>query len=220
MDNNFQEIIFQEVIDFFKPIVDTGGDPQEIIQLFDECGWDINSVLGGNENGFITSIGGIINSLDGIKDVIENPPDSLPELMAAIGNVMPLFAGIKNIADSSVISNITQAPRIGELPEDAVHLILSRYLYLKSPFLYRFLELAGIISIKPGDPVLLNGVIIHVPSNSVHFYFEALGNLFSDPGKYFKELYWPDGIPNIQEANKVAANLFPKIANLVSSIEY
>lgn len=219
MENDFQKIIFQQVLDFFKPIIDTQGDPQEIIRLFEDCGWDMGSVLGGNEDNFVANIAGIIVVIDRVKEVIEDPPDSLQELIGALGNVAPLFEGIIRIADSAVISTISQAPRINELPEDAVNLLFARYLYLKSPFLYRFLELTGVLAYKAAEVVLLNGVIIHYPYKSIHFYFESLGELFSNPSDYFKEMYWPNGIPDVNEANQVAQRLFPKIANLLATLD-
>ena len=178
-------------------------------------------MLGANKDDFVNSIKGIITVSEQVDEYIDNPPNSLSDLIAALVKVAPpLFVGITN--STSVINNINQTPRINELPEDAVNLLLARYLYLKSPFLYRFLELANIISVKSGAPVFLNGVvngiIIHSPYRSIHFYFENLGELFSNPGNYFKHIYWPNGIPDLTEANKIALHLFPKIANLLATI--
>lgn len=217
-ENNFQSILFQEVLNFFKPLTDTNGDPEMILQIFEECGWDINAVLGGDDTNFINNISTVVIQLERIKEVIDNPPTSLWDLIGELGNILPLFEAIKNIASSSIINNITRAPRISELPEDTVNFLLARYLYLKSPFLYAFLELTGILSVKTGDPVVLDGSVIHTPIKSVHFYFDLIGELFSDPATYLKNFYWPDGIPDLAKANEVAQELFPKIANVLAAL--
>lgn len=216
--NNFQEVVFREILDFFKPITETNGDPDAILQLLEDCGWDMKALLGGNDANFFDKIGIVVQSLDRVKDTAENPPESIQDLIGALANLAPLFGAVHDIATSSVISNISQAPRIAELPEDIVNFLLAKYLFLKSPLLYSFLELAGILSNKGGDPVTLNGSVIYIPSKAKHFYFDRLGDLLSDPEAYFKTLYWPDGLPDLATANKVAASIFPKIAQLLGSL--
>ncbi|MFN5168932.1 MAG: DUF6603 domain-containing protein, partial [Cyclobacteriaceae bacterium] len=216
--NNFQEILFQEVIEFLRPISDTNGDPESIVQLFRNSGWDIDTMLGGNNDIFIRQIGVITVGLERVKDLLEKPPGNFQNLIGEIENVAKLFTAIKELANATNIPNISLVPRINELPVDAINLLLARYFYVRSPFLYAFLELVGVISIKAGEPILLNGSIIHIPADSVHFYFNALEGLLSNPAKHFKDLYWPAGIPNLSKANETAQGLFPKIARLLGTL--
>ncbi len=218
MESNFQKLIFSELEEFLRPLLEVEDDPDQLLRILKVCGWDAETALGNDLNKVVSAITTVAKAIDRIRECINNPPQSIPDLITMLGNAAPMFSGIKNLAEGNFIQNSAATPRIGEIPTDIVQWLLARYLYVKSPFLYKLFELAGIITEKQGDAIVMNGIVVQHVRRAKQFQFDQLGSFLANPTEQLKKLYWPNGFPNQDETTLVARRFFPPLSELLSTV--
>ena len=215
MSLNFQEIIFQELRDYLEPILQIEGNPEAIFDLFQQMGWDLDLILGGNHGGLINGIQDTINSISSLSNVIDNPPQTIGEFIESLENVTEIFRFVKSLPTTIPGPVTTQ---LQELPVDLLEYLTLTYLKKKSLFAYQFLALLTIIKEEEPEFVVVGGNIVRVKNAQPKLRLSQLPKLLSNPGEVFAEEYWPGGLPDLATTNEAAKKLFTRIQLLLSTI--
>lgn len=199
-DNNFQKLLFEELELFLDPMIRMGDGPESVSHFFGLMGWDIEAMLGTDLPSFVNDLKGLENVVLFIKGIIDNPPESILEFIAALqdlpGAVEPIInvgTTLNNLAGTnSTLVGIPQAD-LDAIPGETIEYITLTYLKYRWPQVYYFMILLG--AVRPVErSAVFNGVgdTVRIPVTLPKFTFDQLPTLFSDPGAYFDTLYGLD----------------------------
>jgi hypothetical protein len=193
MADTFQKKVFEELQLFIQPVVDTDGDPQQVVDLFMSIGWNLENVLGATQlQNLATAIHEIAFLATNLQTVISDPPADLPTLFVKMTeSVVPMFTAVQAL--SNVLPTGLPA-EIQELPLDLLQALTSRYVFAKSPALFYSLELLGVINRLDEIEQLHNGNVFRVKNAIPAVQFDQLEKLFKDPSQAVYEKYWPGGL--------------------------
>ena len=215
MSENFQRILFEELRLFFEPVLAVEGDPEQVFYLFRMAGWDLHTILDGNDAAFMNSFQGVVAAVSIVDDLIEDPPESLTDLGPALNAALRLLESLRSLPNA--ISG-TRPPQIDQMIINLLEQLTLLYLLKKSPLAYSLLEFLTIIHTRTDDYIVQDGVIIGTASDLPHIDFGRITDLLSDPGGVFEQEYWPDGFTDLETTNKVAERLFGRIAAVLSAL--
>ncbi len=217
MKKNSLELIFNALKQFFHPLVRTNGNTEGLIRLFKEMGWEMDTVLGGHKDVFMDTIRSIIESSSVLDEILEEPPKTISELKEALHNVSNIFSTIKNLNDS--LPN--EFPEIlEEFPKDLIHFLTHQYLSGHKAISFHLLRLLSIISSEENDFILNeNRVLLRETNVYPKVKLSRIAEVLKNPGKVFKNTYWPDGFSDNTIVNGIAKKLFPMIKDLLESLD-
>lgn len=208
MKENFQKILLAELGIYFRPLLELENDPEKILEVFKEMGWDLWGLEDGEKQGIVDHFGSIISSIAVLNELIDNPPEGLLELLPALDRLTPLYNTIESLPE--FFSSI-DVSGISELPTDVLNSLTLNYLLNRFPFAFSFLELLTIIQRGEEKLTQKDGILLRHEIAFPELHLSRLFDLILNPIKTFKDEYWPNGLPDLDTSIEVARKLFPRI---------
>lgn len=205
-DTNFFKNIKVEVNTLFFPLLKTNGDKEKLIQLFSEFGWDIKAILGENIVGLST----IVSNLKILTTQFNESTlsiENITDVEETIDKITDFFDLIKTIEE---IPNI-DTELVSKVIKDVTNKLFTLYLYNKVPLLYHSLCLYELIMIDDEDEIIHNGVQVNNLSIFPKLKLKDIGKIIKNPISSFKEIYYPEGINDYEEAHLVMSEIYRKV---------
>ncbi|HRJ84839.1 MAG TPA: hypothetical protein PK753_04120 [Ignavibacteria bacterium] len=218
MEENFQTKVLEQLEIIISPLIVASNDEDARKRLFRALGWNLETLEQGKVNSLISALSNISANYSVITNLINTPPQTLPELISMFSSLDSLFTTLKSINDAfSGNDNITQELKL--LFEDLINLLIIYYLKSNYPALYQILVLSTTIepesSIQPTVPLLdTNGFIVKYPVTIPKIHLGRLRDLLYDPVSVLKNYYIKNNLNNSQDALDTADLLFPRLADL------
>lgn len=217
-DQNFQEMLLAEIALYFQPLQRIADEEEGVLFFFEELGWDLESVFGPSAPDFVNTIAGLGGTVGAIEDLARNASlEDFEDFAAILQEILPLVQTVKALADQPL--SVPPEVNLGELVEDLFNALTIIYIGRKSDFLLSTLVLLTVVEHRTPVAVVSGGRVVRLQDRFPKINFEKIGLLFSDPAKLLKDEYWPDGMPDIEAANRVAARLFPRLAYIFNALD-
>lgn len=214
-DENFQQSLFQELIAFFVPLLQLSGDKDALYRFLEEAGWDPEVALGDDGVALMQAVNASIDLVQDIKDIVDAPPESLTDVLDALGSTTDLIFAVRDLANASGAGPADLA----ELPADILNLLFLIYLHRRHRRLFHILELLTIVHEEPQSFVKVGNRIVRTINKAPRADLSRIADLLTDPGGMFENAYWPNGLPDRTEAAVVGSRLFPRIELVLRPLE-
>jgi len=188
MSDNLQQILADEIELLLLPLVVANESGIERQLLADLTGWDLKS--GPTLSDQLASFLQAFNKLGAL---IQNPPETLDDVLDALGEVSQIAAAIRQIPTqpSTAVNGVEQ------LGQDLVHALVIEYLKTWHPLVYDVLVLLTVIR-PPADISL-----------------QRITDLFQDGLTILREEYLSaGGLVSAADAEALSQKLFPRLASL------
>lgn len=213
--NNFQQIIIAEFKKLLSPLVVAGGGEQHFYDFFDDIGWNMPYVLGDDSSSLLNQVQNIISTANLIEDLIENPPNTLPEVIETLSDLVPIIEQIRELKNVSINPLGLAQDDLAQIPVDVLEYLTVKYLFDYQPKWYSFFQLIGVVKFKEDEPIIIIDERMVKIKRWPNLDFSALPTFIGNPTETLAEIYWPDGFPDLATTNEVADKLFGNIANLL-----
>lgn len=221
METNFQKLLLEEISRLFEPLVTAARSVGYRRALFGEVGWNL-AALPGVEAGLTQKLEMLVEAHATISTLINDPPESLPELKAAFAALKPLIAAAKSL--KTAFNEVAAvAPYLDDLLEELLHQLLLIYLQRWRPLLYQAADLLTLIEVSPTfePPQQVKngeGQVIIAQHHPRRVRFDRLGLLFSDPAKALGDHYLPNGLATKADVATASGLIFPMLARVLEEI--
>ncbi|EWC59870.1 putative transcriptional activator SRCAP-like protein [Actinokineospora spheciospongiae] len=211
---NAQQQLVREVELVLEPLLLAAGGQWHLDALLEALGWDLSALPGGADlTGWLKDV---TTAAQGITDLVEDPPQSLEDLVrvlqtaaAAFQAVRSIPAGIKAVDPQAVVRDLVD------------HLVVS-YLVKHHQTLYHCLVLLGVVVPAADAPAQqatsVDGVPVRLPRSRSAVRPEKLLALVTDPVGTLTAEYGGLSLATEASAEAVAAKLLPRLGELLRSL--
>jgi hypothetical protein len=192
MADPLQKTIFIELRRFLGPLIDTGGDPAQVIGYFSRLGWDIPALLaGGSRDDFVNHVKNIAIRAKDLEALAANPPAELEDFFIALAEkAVPILVDVAGII-STLPGGLPAS--VQDLPADVVNALTLDYLQAQLPATYELLSIVGMIDKGAEQIENYNGVRFRVKNARPALQFGQVNKLLKDPAKTLVDRCWPNG---------------------------
>jgi hypothetical protein len=196
MSENLQEIFLREISLLLLPLAAATDSDVRGQLLLDMTGWDLAA---GSDTAIHDRLVELIDAYERLDDLIENPPETLADVLEAVDGVSQLFSAAREVPAQAG----TEAQGLEELGSDLIKALVIGYLKYWHPAVYDVLALLTVIR-PPADISL-----------------ERINDLLTDPLEVLSAEYLkPQGLVTAQDAKAVADKLFPRLAALLTDLGF
>lgn len=212
---NFQQALFEEFLFFFDPVIQTGGNPQKISSFLSSIGWNYEYLFEGQDStDFINTISEIIDLTGSIQTIINNPPETISDLIPVLEDAAALTTAIKGL--SGGLPSIDGAEK---LPVDILKKLLVLYIRDRSPVIYQVLKLLNVLYYNDASIVLnSSGRIISNPAILPNINLGRLLDYITAPEVSFAEDYLENGFDDLDKTNATALKIFAPLQYVLLSL--
>lgn len=230
-NENKQLGLIKAISEIIYPLKRASADSYYRDRLFSALGWDFKNISGFPYSDLENALSDISDLFDDLEEIINNPPESLPELLEALQTTKELFTCIENVKDlvDAASASILEADfkiEFKKIGKELFNFLICGYLQTKHPKLFQGLSLLGIIEAYINVPPVTGGSVgnewIRKGYTISEFHFNRIGDLFANPKQYFKDMYFPSSgeLTTIEEAKELSDKLFPKLQYLFLSLGF
>ncbi len=229
MEKNFQESFLVELNFFFEPLVDASLSKEEANKFFLLLGWDLKTILGNADLGFLNQLNSIIQNVGLIKSALNTPPQSLSDLRSILATTNSITQSIRDLAtELSAGATFLQGFNFIEFSKDVFEKLFVIYLIRRVPDVYNFFYFIGVIIDGPeiiisnNNPV--NKQVIKKPSEIPSLDLNKISAFISNPSLRLKQIFWPNnflpqtGQTSLQAANDIGERLFSIISHFLGDL--
>jgi hypothetical protein len=230
-NENKQLGLIKAINEIIYPLKRASADSYYRDRLFNALGWDFKNISGFPYGDLENALSDISDLFDDVEAIINNPPETLPELLEALQTTRELFTCIENVKDvvdvaSASILETDFKLEFKKIGKELFNFLVCGYLQTNHPKLFQGLSLLGIIEAYINVPPVTGGSVgnewIRKGYTISEFHFNRIGDLFANPKQYFKDLYFPSSgeLTTIEEAKELSDKLFPKLQYLFLSLGF
>src|SRR6266446_5808123 len=90
MSDNAQQLLLQEIALLLEPLIEAASSNERRRDVFGAIGWNIEAIPGLSA-ALITQLGVLKNSYEAIRHWVDEPPETIPELVAALRDADQIF---------------------------------------------------------------------------------------------------------------------------------
>lgn len=195
MDDNALQVLVTEFRRLLVPlaaVTDSGAAGQ---LLFEITGWESTA---GTDLATDSRLAQFKEAYQRLDALIDNPPQTLPDVLAALDTLQQLFSGVRQLPFQPGPIEAGAA----ELASDLVQALLLNYLQTWHPTVFDILVLLTIV--QPPAQIA----------------FDRVSSLFSDPRPVLRGEYLPQGLATAEDAKAAAGLLFPRLASLLADLGF
>ena len=222
MEQNFQKILVENIESFLQPLLGAAESPTVRKRLFREMGWNFDEDSGIPEVALVNQITNLVTPIQQLTNLIENPPESLADLIDVLETLKSLFNQLKGIKTSiEGIGSVITPEMLADFGEDLLQYLVTRYIRRESKTLYDILRVLVIIDTKKSDQHLVapSGKVIRYPYAFPYINFDHIGDFLEDPLAHLKSHYFSfEDITDAVKAQEMTDKLFPLLAELIQSM--
>jgi hypothetical protein len=228
-ENNFQQLIMRELKRLVGPAMRAQSNPSARDEFFLLLGWDLKEIdqINTASSGDINSkLGALVATYTTITNWVNNPPETITDLLSALDDAQSLFNLLKDLQNTS---NPLSLQDFNKLGTEVSELLITLYLDTYYPVLFNLLALLGLI--EPATEQTPAGKLEN-PASSVNYivrrnyrvhklHLDKIVPLLSDTKNYFQQEYLLPVNANWANANaaKATANkLFGRISEFLSTL--
>jgi hypothetical protein len=187
MNENLQEILLSEIRSLLLPLASATESDFRGRLLSKVTGWNL-------ETGSDLAIEGLIDAYERLGGLLENPPETLAEVIEALDKVNQLFSAVRQVRAQPG----TEVQGLEKLGKDLIKALVSGYLKSWHPAVYDVLALLTVIR-QPADISL-----------------KRIPDLLTDPLEVLSAEYLnSQGLATAEDAKATADKLFPRLAALL-----
>jgi hypothetical protein len=222
---SFQQLLLIELDTAWLPLQRAVSSAADFDLFLEALGWQNVPTSPLPRTLLLTSMSTIAALIEVIRDLIENPPESLGDVIHLLENAQGLGEGIVRLCKiGQEVDPSGLAPELASLGQEMLGYLVTHYVVGKHPIIHWSLVLLGLIE-EPIDTLL---PLLDAEEGLVKYQytrprprFDRLGQLFTDPVGLWKGIYLPPGgaWPTTDaEAIEVGQRLFPTVRNLLRSV--
>jgi len=227
--NDFFRNVFEEVDDFFSPLVYEIGTLEDLNEFLIEVGYPtLVDLTESDSDTLLLQIQHLEVHVDAINQLTKDPPKTFSEFKEALKTSSTAFDSFKELTSSLSQFSSTQID-YSQFGTDTLNLLTIIYLIKKAPWIYYFLDLISLIK-KEAYGVKDSGEIIPLLNNTgedlVFIYqkrrilldeiIPTISNLFQT----LKQNYWSESIDDLSKAKEIARGLFIPLRAFMSSLGF
>jgi hypothetical protein len=214
-NKNFQQLLFEEFLFFFDPLIQTEGDPEKISAFLNSIGWNFDILFDGSDSSsFTNAVGEVITLTNTIQDIINDPPQEISDLIPVLENAASFTTAILSL--DTTMPSLSGAE---QLPADLLKKLLVLYIRNRSAVLYQFLKMLNVLYINGGATVMddsgriaMNGEVI--PDLNL----SKLIDYITAPADTFKKDYLDNGFTDLDAVNATALKIFKPLQYILMAL--
>jgi hypothetical protein len=220
MKINVQKIVLEGVVDIFRPLVAVAPDRGSTISLFQEMGWDIETLMGGDITPLTTILTALAAPLKAVEQLAAPAgvasTAGFQAFKTALLSTQALGTAARQLATLSLAGGLGS-----QFYTDVLQKLLAAALVSKSEKAYFFFVLAGVV-VPDTVAVQQNGRYVKSGSKIPIFSFAKLLSLLKNPSQHIGSEYWPNGLATdfatAASTAKVGQKLFLRASFLLNAL--
>jgi hypothetical protein len=217
-DNVVQRVLTELEL-LAEPLLETGGVPRRLYELFARSGWDLQPVLSADPTPVITAA-------DALRETVETASqaasfDDLEQVLDALGDLADAIDQLDDVVDAvtDLFSGAVDPAVAGALVEDLLQRLALEYLHRRAPLVLQLLRAVALIDEREAAVLRQGGAtgdVLRFPFRRPELRLDRLGDLLTDPVGYFKAQVLPAGGVNTNaDAAAAVRAVFGRLENLV-----
>ena len=218
MADSTGEALVGELEALFEPLANAAQNEQHLATFLDAVGQNVDDLSASERQQLSTAIGDAESAVETLSNMADTSDGDLKPLEVLRASV-DAFVAVQSISDA--LSGV-DVPDIGAALID--HLVLL-YLDSEHPLLFRGAVLLTVVRLpNPHDGDLPGDVpadlLPYVMQEAGDFDPSVVGDLLSEPFQTLQEYYLPEGDLTPADADRVAAIVFPQLADLLGTFGF
>lgn len=213
MGANFQELLIRELREYFRPILATADDPENIFTFLEMIGWYVRPALSTvGENDLIAAFIAMRDLAKTFAAGAGNAIEDAEHLRIAFTNVLEVVNGVEQLRTTlGSVSGLDASQFVG----DVLNALSVLYIHRNHPFVFALLQLLTVIGFD-AETNVTHGNAVRVGKQFIQLRLDRLGDIVTDPLGALKSEYFPNTIQHRAEAIAVANRLFPRVAEVLT----
>jgi hypothetical protein len=212
-----ETILLEELLHLVQPLREAAESAQALRELLADMGWDADAI------GLAASmISGVEGAAAAIEQIIESGGEpTFDTLISSLEATASLVQAIQELSQQGA----SAPPDWGQVGEELVELLVTRWLSSYHPLVYRIAKLLTIVRPAQDVPeaelpdfVESAGKLARFPVAKDQLRFDQLGKLLTDPLKTLEDEYIPTGVTGQAYADGIADRLLPKAGSVLQAI--
>jgi hypothetical protein len=189
---------------------------QYLRNLAAAVGWDLDEVVGFDAAAAAADLRAIAQGVDTIANFIGDPPDSLPEFVAALEVAERTFEAVRDVG--RILGDAGTA-NLDDFAKALLEALVIASWFQRSPISFSIAELLGLV-VGPDDgdplPAIHDGDrVLRARHRRGRLRLNQLKPLLRDPVETLREEYFADdALATVAGAHRSADKLFPRLARL------
>ncbi len=229
---NAQKQFIQAIDDLVSPIEIALQSDTNTYLFFKSLGWDFQRIDGFPTTSLVSALNNVYTSLLTVRNLINNPPQSLADFVAVLDvfkNLFDSIAAITTFINSVSAAGVTTAFKneFTKLGTDIINHLVCGYLEARHFKVYAVLSVLGIITPYQVTGLTLpqsnvNEPWVRLPHYKSTIHLQNFVSLISNPGAYFKNQYYPASgtLTTAADAQEFSDKFFPRLALLLQSLGF
>lgn len=224
MESNFQQTLLQELKVLLAPIRAAAESELSRRQLFIDLGWNTEGNPGFPAVQLVERLSELVNGYEQLAAAVDSPPQTLLEFLEALDAVADIFEAVNQLKILFEDFDLDQPDQLGQLGQELTTLLVTRYLEVFHPIIFRLAVLLTIIKLKEDSPLSNyvfdnKGNLVRVPYRLPQLNLTCIPELLKDPIAVLKaEYFGSTGLATSADAQKAADKLFPRLGALLINL--
>lgn len=201
----------------FDPLASLSS-PDDVRELFDRIGWDVDALAGVDIDGVVTAAQGLRTAADELLDVVENGSGELSEYAAIAAGTTEAAVRLVAIVRTWSPPTGVSAQQLAELPTDLLGFLVDAHLRVAAPRTASVLALIGVLTTCPVPQIVTTGGdVVRRPVDRAEIDTTALQRLVSDPLGLLSDRFLHDATGQRLLAEAAADLVGPLLADAVAA---
>ena len=217
MTTELHNVLLAQIAGIFAPLLSVRDD-EDLIELLDMAGWDLEALAGVDVSGAVTAAGNAEQAIIDVVAAISNGTGELEEYAGAAAKLaQPIAEFVLAVKDWTPPVGL-DADDIALIPVDLVAILLDTYLRQTAPRAAAVLAFLGILKQVPGTPLALtNGTVVRRAMDRPEIDLEVLQQAVTDPIGLLTDRFLNDPDGNRLLAEQIADLVGPFLVELVDA---
>lgn len=192
MKINLQKLVLEEIASVFRPLVTVASRPTNTIRLFEDLGWDVQALLGGDIMPLTTLLTALNAPLDAVRQLAGTPAATSEASFGSFKTALLTTKALGNAVQQ--LSTLSLAGSVGpQFCADILQKLFAANLFHRHEQAFYFFVLTGVI-VPDTQIIQQGGRYVKFGSKIPLFSFSRLLNLLKQPSQQIADTYWPNGL--------------------------
>lgn len=225
MDENSQKKLLEAISLLLEPLRLAAQSEFYLGRMVSALGWDLDQITGFPMDELAGRLNQFTSSLQRLNDnFIETPPTALMQFLEALDLAGQMFEAVREIHTILDRPDLVKPSQFEAFGRDLIEILTATYLQAAQPVLYQLGVLLTLIRGREEAPLTApifdaQGRMVRFPHRRSRFEFERIHDLLADPGAVLrKEYLGPDGLVTVEDAQRTADKLFPRLGMLFATL--
>lgn len=220
MKINLQELVLEEIASVFRPLVTVASHPANTIRLFEDFGWDIQTLMGGDIAPLATLLTALNAPLDAVRQLAGTPAATSEASFGSFKTALLTTKALGNAVQQ--LSTLSLAGSVGpQFCADVLQKLFAANLFHRHEQAFYFFVLTGVV-VPDTQIIQQGGRYVKFDSKIPLFSFSRLLNLLKQPSQQIADTYWPNGLSTDlatpASTSVVGQKLFSRVSLLLRSL--